>query len=156
MYAKIPKEGGSYNQSIFLPAIVEESCHHNITQLDTTSHVELFYLLQAAIVVLPAFFFIILSFTRADSKKGRQVQSTTNSFSLRDCNVSLMLVVILIFIQLVVFYGMTDMFNNLLTMFAVLGPLHLSKTEGVYLTSAFWAAMCFGRLNGMFIYYIRL
>jgi len=53
--------------------------------------------------------------------------------------------------QCLIYFGTQDTYSNLLTTYAVLGPLELTKTKGVYLTSLFWASMCFGRLNGIWV-----
>lgn len=45
-------------------------------------------------------------------------------------------------------YGVQETYGNMLTTFAVLGPLNMSKVNGVYLATAFWVSMCAGFLNG--------
>jgi len=45
-------------------------------------------------------------------------------------------------------FGTQQTYSNLITTFSVLGPLHFTETEGVYISSLFWTFLCFGRLAG--------
>lgn len=118
----------------------------------TETHVQFYYVIMGLVLSTPALAFFMLYFKR--DKSNRQIKADTSksdSLAVRDCTVPLVIACGSIFMQCLIYFGTQDTYSNLLTTYAVLGPLELTKTKGVYLTSLFWASMCFGRLNGKFI-----
>ena len=117
----------------------------------TPTHVLTYYIVMGSIVLIPAIGFYILY---CKSKQGNSSFSDDKSvgehLSPRTCTSPLATAIVLLFGVCLLFFGTQDVYSNLLTTFVVLGPLHLGKSQGVYLTSLFWSCMCFGRVNGMY------
>lgn len=134
-----------------LPAIKNTTTDDpNIEFTDyTETKVQFYYVIIALILGVPAGCFFTFYFKR-DSKGTNHVQENKASepLAFSSCTLPLTAAIVLLFIQCLMYFGIQDTYSNLLTTFAVLGPLKLSKAKGVYLTSIFWASMAFGRLNG--------
>lgn len=115
----------------------------------TETHVHFYYIIIALILTVPAASFLTI-YIKTDkyARHNRETESKSESLALTDCTLPLTAGISLMFFQCLLYFGIQDTYSNLLTTFAVLGPLHLSKPKGVYLTSLFWASMCIGRLSG--------
>ena len=115
----------------------------------STTHVHFYYVIMALVLSIPALSFFMLFFKRDKSNaKAHDDTKKSDSLAVRDCTFPLVTTCTLMFLQCLIYFGTQDTYSNLLTTFSVLGPLGMTKTQGVYLTSLFWASMCFGRLNG--------
>lgn len=121
------------------------------TSAFTQTNVQFYYIIMALILCIPAAAFFMLYIKRDRNKRyKKEDDSESESLALADCTIPLTAAISFMFLQCLLYFGIQDTYSNLLTTFAVLGPLQFTKAKGVYLTSLFWASMCFGRLNGTF------
>lgn len=127
-----------------------------IDELDkfTETNVHFYYAFIALVLCVPALCFLGLYFKMEKQNSARKPENRSESMALRNCTGPLAAAVALMFMQCLLYFGIQDTYSNLLTTFAVLGPLEFTKAQGVYLTSIFWGSMCFGRLNGESISYV--
>lgn len=113
------------------------------------SHVLIFYIINAAIVLIPSILFFALY---CSSKQGPSAaddsKSEGESLSPRTCTSPLAGAIVMLFLVCLLFFGAQDTYGNMLTTFLVSGPLRLGKPEGVQMTSLYWAASGVGRFNG--------
>ena len=63
-------------------------------------------------------------------------------------SVQVLIALFLVCLMNLLVIGVEDVYGDMLLTFAVLGPLKMTKTCGMYLTTVYWAAMSFGNLNG--------
>ncbi|XP_067944216.1 sodium-dependent glucose transporter 1A-like isoform X2 [Watersipora subatra] len=136
--------------------------HHHMSNITTTAiqvddsftktHVHFYYIIIALLLAVPAISFFMLYFKRDKSQRHtKEDESNSESLTLSDCSIPLVSAISLLFLQCLLYFGIQDTYSNLLTTFSVLGPLSMTKPRGVYLTSLFWASMCIGRINGIWI-----
>lgn len=137
-----------YNNTLMSASnnITNESMPAQATNTVTTIYY--YYIIMAALVALPAFAFLGIYLTNKNVKAKEKEITRCEPLPPKELPASLTLVLALLFLQSILYFGIQDAYGNLLATFAVLGPLDLTKTTGVYLTSLFWTSMCVGRLNG--------
>jgi len=117
----------------------------------TKTHVYFYYIIMGVILCIPAALFCI-----QHRRSGLPVRNTksdssqTGSMSFRNCSAPFSITLIFMFMLSLVQFGSQQTYSNMITTFSVVGPLHFTETEGVYISSLFWAFLCFGRLAGRF------
>jgi len=117
----------------------------------TKTHVYFYYIIIGVIACIPATLFCI-QYCRSGLpiRNAKPSSSQSDLVSFRDCSAPLSLSLIFMFMLSLLQFGTQQTYSNLITTFSVLGPLHLTETEGVYISSLFWTLLCFGRLAGRF------
>ena len=120
------------------------------TYRETETHVAYFYLIQAAVVLLPAICYFCMYF----KLKPHQPPSTNVRFQQGrltfDALPFLISLAALMLLNLVM-SGVQSAYGNMLMTFVVLGPLQMSKTSGVVITSISGASKCLGNLTGAYL-----
>lgn len=110
-----------------------------------------YYIIMATLSAIPAMSFLLLHCTKDSISICDIRQKREEPLYMADMATPLGAAVLLLFMQSFLYFGILDAYSNLITSFAVLGPLHLSKTEGVYLASLFWGSNCIGRFIGKYL-----
>ncbi|KAF6031264.1 hypothetical protein EB796_010500 [Bugula neritina] len=118
----------------------------------TKTHVYFYYIIIGVISCIPATLFCI-QYRRSGLpiRNAKPSSSQSDSMSFKDCSAPLSLTLIFMFMLSLLQFGTQQTYSNLITTFSVLGPLHLTETKGVYISSLFWTLLCFGRLAGIWI-----
>ena len=112
------------------------------------THVACFYLLMAGGLMVPAIGFISLfcKLKRRERSSTRCTKDQPFKLSRSIAPYIGALAAALLINSLIT--GIQHAYGNMLMTFAVLGPLAMTRREGIYLTVVFGTSMCFGNLNG--------
>ena len=127
----------------------------------TQTKVMYFYLIIGCFLLLPCLTFLCLylserkqhdyeSFAGDDDEKDKDDSEPISAEPTKRTCLSVVVLGMLMLFG-ILFYGIQDSIANLLTPFAVTSHLHLQKLEGNYLTMLFWISIAVGRLFGILL-----
>lgn len=111
------------------------------------SKIEYYYIIQALIILIPAIAFMLLYFAR-DKKSTTQRKIDTSTEEPCSCSVPVFGLASALLVSGMLFFGVQDMYSDLIPTFAEISPLRDMKFVATYLPSSFWVAVAAGRIIG--------
>ena len=114
----------------------------------TSTNVVYLYLIIGFILAIPAIGFVALHIKSGATQARSDPRSESPRSMWNRTSTRALVALFLVGLMNLLVIGSQDIYGDMLLTFAVLGPLNMTKTSGMYLTTAYWAAMSFGNLNG--------
>lgn len=111
------------------------------------SNIHYYYVIQAFIILIPAIAFMLLYCAR-DRTSTQERKIDASSEEPCSCSVPVFLLASTLLVSGLFFFGVQDMYSDLVSTFAEISPLRDMKFLATYLPSSFWIAVAAGRLIG--------